>query len=90
MRGTPGCVIRPGQDETEAAPDLDLHQACRSPYKTTVRGLFEFDQSILEKLKNAKRIYLDFENDDDDSIEVQTPKAGEVLGALKFCEQNRK
>jgi hypothetical protein len=58
--------------------------------KTTVRGLFEFDQSILEKLKNAKRIYLDFENDDEDSVEVRTPRAGEVLGALKFCEENRK
>lgn len=58
--------------------------------KTTVRGLFEFDPSILEKLKNAKRVYLDFENDEDDSIEVQTPRAGEVLGALKFCEENRK
>jgi invasion protein IalB len=58
--------------------------------KTTVRGLFEFDQSILDKLKNAKRVYLDFENDEDDSVEVQTPKAGEVLGALKFCEENKK
>jgi hypothetical protein len=58
--------------------------------KTTVRGLFEYDQAILDRLKKAKRVYLDFENDEDDSIEVQTPKAGEVLGALKFCEENRK
>ena len=58
--------------------------------KTTVRGLFEYDQSILEKLKAAQKFYLDFENDEDDSIELQTPKAGEVLGALKFCEDNRK
>jgi hypothetical protein len=58
--------------------------------KTTVRGLFEYDDAILEKLKAAKRVYLDFENDEDDSIEVQTPQAGEVLGALKFCEENRK
>ena len=28
--------------------------------KTTVRGLFEFDQSILEKLNNARELYLDF------------------------------
>jgi hypothetical protein len=55
-----------------------------------VRGLFEYDQTILEKLKQAQKFYLDFENDEDDSIEVQTPKAGEVLGALKFCEDNRK
>jgi hypothetical protein len=58
--------------------------------KTTVRGLFEYDQSILEKLKAAQKFYLDFENDEDDSIEMQTPKAGEVLGALKFWEDNRK
>jgi hypothetical protein len=58
--------------------------------KTTVRGLFEYDQTILEKLKAAQKFYLDFENDEDDSIELQTPKAGEVLGALKFCEDNRK
>jgi hypothetical protein len=30
------------------------------------------------------------EDDDDDSIEVQIPRAGEVLGALKFCEENKK
>jgi len=58
--------------------------------ETTVRGLFEYDQSILEKLKAAQKFYLDFENDEDDSVELQTPKAGEVLGALKFCEDNRK
>ncbi len=58
--------------------------------KTTVRGVFEYDQSILEKLKSARKFYLDFANDDDDSIELETPKAGEVLGALKFCEDNRK
>jgi hypothetical protein len=57
---------------------------------TTVRGLFEFDQTILDELKRAKRIYLDFANDEDDSIEVKMPQAGEVLGALKFCEENRK
>src|ERR1700754_1595787 len=39
--------------------------------KTTVRGLFEYDQAILDRLKKAKRVYLDFENDEDDSIEVQ-------------------
>ena len=58
--------------------------------KTTVRGLFEYDQSIFDALSKAKRLSLDFENDDDDSIEVQVPKAGEVMGALKFCEENRK
>ena len=58
--------------------------------KTTVRGLFEYDQAILDILSKAKRLSLDFENDDDDSIEVQVPKVGEALGALKFCEENRK
>ena len=58
--------------------------------KTTVRGIFEFDKSIMDKLSKAKRLTIDFEDDDDDSIEMQTPRAGEVLGALKFCEENRK
>jgi hypothetical protein len=58
--------------------------------KTTVRGVFEFDQSILDALSNAKRLSLDFEDDDDDSIEMQTPRAGEALAALKYCEENRK
>lgn len=57
--------------------------------KTTVRGIFELDQSILDKLAKAKRITLDFEDDDDDSIEIQTPRLGEALGALKFCEENK-
>jgi invasion protein IalB len=58
--------------------------------KTAVRGILEFDQSILDALSKAKRLTVDFENDDDDSIEVQIPRAGEVLGALKFCEENKK
>ena len=58
--------------------------------KTTIRGVFEFDQSILDALSKGKRLTLDFEDDDDDSIEIQIPKAGEVLGALKFCEENGK
>jgi hypothetical protein len=57
--------------------------------KTTIRGLFEFDQSILDALSRAKRLSIDFEDDDDDSIEIRTPRAGEVLGALKFCEENK-
>ncbi|OKO89920.1 hypothetical protein AC629_05860 [Bradyrhizobium sp. NAS80.1] len=58
--------------------------------KTTVRGIFEYDQSIMDRLSKAKRLTLDFENDDDDSIEMQIPRAGEALAALKFCEENRK
>ena len=72
--------------------DDDIYKSSRWEVmdKTTVRGVFEYDQSILEKLKSARKFYLDFANDDDDSIELETPKAGEVLGALKFCEDNRK
>ena len=58
--------------------------------KTTVRGIFEFDQKIMDRLSKAKRLTLDFEDDDDNSIEFQTPRAGEALAALKFCEENRK
>lgn len=58
--------------------------------KTTVRGIFEFDQSIMDRLSKAKRLTIDFDDDDDDSIEMQVPRAGEALAALKFCEENRK
>jgi invasion protein IalB len=58
--------------------------------KTTVRGIFEYDQSMMDRLTKAKRLSLDFEDDDDDSIEMQIPRAGEALAALKFCEENRK
>jgi hypothetical protein len=55
-----------------------------------VRGIFEFDQSILDALTKAKRLSIDFDDDDDESIEVEIPRAGEALAALKFCEENRK
>jgi hypothetical protein len=58
--------------------------------KTTVRGVFEFDQAIVDAMSKAKRLTIDFEDDDDDSIELQTPRAGEALAALKYCEENRK
>ena len=59
--------------------------------KTTLRGVFEYDQKIIDAFTNARRLSIDFENDDDDnSIEFQTPRAGEALAALKFCEENRK
>ncbi|MCK1360806.1 hypothetical protein [Bradyrhizobium sp. 199] len=57
---------------------------------TTVRGIFEYDQSMMDRLSKAKRITLDFEDDDEDSIEMQMPRAGEALAALKFCEENRR
>ena len=58
--------------------------------KTTVRGIFEYDQKIIDAFSNARRLSIDFEDDDDDSIEFQTPRAGEALAALKYCEENRK
>jgi hypothetical protein len=59
--------------------------------KTTVRGVFEFNPSILDALGQVKRISIDFENeDDDDSTEFEAPRLGEALAALKFCEENRK
>jgi len=58
--------------------------------KTTVRGVFEYDQKIIDAFTKAKRLSIDFEDDDDNSIEFQTPRAGEALAALKFCEENRK
>jgi hypothetical protein len=58
--------------------------------KNTVRGIFEFNQSILDALGKAKRLSLDFDDDDDDSTEFDIPRAGEALAALKFCEENRK
>jgi hypothetical protein len=51
---------------------------------------FEFDPSILDMLPAAKRISSDFENDDDDdSMEFETPRIGEAIAALKFCEENK-
>ena len=58
--------------------------------QTTVRGVFEFDQAIVDAMSKAKRLTIDFEGDDDDSIEFQTPRAGEALAALKYCEENKK
>ena len=48
--------------------------------KTSVRGVFEFDQRIMDRLSSATRL----------SVEFETPRAAEVLAALKFCEENRK
>ena len=58
--------------------------------KTTLRSVFEFDDVIMDRLSRAKQLSLDFEDDDDNSIELKTPRAGEMLAALKFCEENRK
>lgn len=58
--------------------------------KNTVRGIFEFDASLLDKLTKAKRLHIDFDDDEDESIEFEMPRAAEAMAALKFCEENRK
>jgi len=58
--------------------------------KNTVRGVFEYDQKIIDAFTKAKHLAIDFDDDDDNSIEFKTPRAGEALAALKFCEENRK
>jgi len=58
--------------------------------KVAVRGVFEFDQRVMDRLSSAKRLLLDFEEDEDESIEFEIPGAAEMLAALKSCEENRK
>jgi hypothetical protein len=41
-------------------------------------------------MRCPKRLSVDFEDDEDESIEFETPRVGEALAALKFCEENRK
>jgi hypothetical protein len=56
--------------------------------KETLRGIFEFKQSILDTLSKGKKLTLDFDGDDE-TAEFNIPRAGEALAALKFCEENR-
>ena len=58
--------------------------------KNTVRGVFEFDAALLDKVTKAKRLHIDFDDDEDESIEFEMPRAAEAMAALKFCEENRK
>ena len=58
--------------------------------KTTIRGVFEFDDAIMDRISRAKQLSIDFDDDDDNSIELKTPRANEMLSALKYCEENRK
>ena len=46
--------------------------------------------SILDTLAKAKLLTIDFEDDEDNSVEVKIPRMGEALAALKFCEENKK
>jgi len=58
--------------------------------KTTLRGVFEFDDAIMDRISRARQLSIDFEDDDDNSIEFKTPRANEMMAALKYCEENRK
>jgi invasion protein IalB len=58
--------------------------------KTAARLTFEFSQSILDRLAKAKLLTIDFEDDEDNSVEIKIPRMGEALAALKFCEENKK
>ena len=58
--------------------------------KTTLRGIFEFNQSTLEALGRAKSLKINFEDDDDDdSTDFDIARAPEAVAALKFCEENK-
>lgn len=58
--------------------------------EAAVRGVFEFDQRIMDRLSRSNRLLLDFEEDEDESIEFEIPRAAEMLAALRFCEESRK
>jgi hypothetical protein len=58
--------------------------------EAAVRGVFEFDQRIMDRLARSQRLSLDFEEDEDESVEFEIPRAAEMLTALRFCEENRK
>lgn len=58
--------------------------------KTGIRGVFDFDQKILDGFSGAERLFVDVGDDEDDSIELAIPRATRMLAALKSCQENRK
>jgi len=58
--------------------------------KTGIRGVFDFDQKILDGFSGAERLIIDVGDDEDDSIELEIPRATRMLAALKSCQENRK
>lgn len=56
--------------------------------RTTLRGIFKFDASVFDSLSKAKILRLDFGNDQ--RTDFKFPDSAAMLGALKFCEENRK
>lgn len=57
--------------------------------KTAIRGVFDFDQKILDGFAGAERLSVDVGDDKDDSIELEIPRATRMLAALKSCQENR-
>lgn len=58
--------------------------------KTAIRGIFEYNEKIMGVLAKANMLSIDFQDDDDNSVEIKIPRVGEALAALKFCEENKK
>ena len=70
---------------------LSLKPLCRR--HTPVRRGCEiriYDARELGRIGLCLTLLAEISIDDDDSIEMQIPRAGEALAALKFCEENRK
>jgi hypothetical protein len=58
--------------------------------KTGIRGVFDFDQKILDGFSGAERLFVEAGDDEDDSIELEIPRATRMLAALKSCQENSK
>ncbi len=58
--------------------------------KTAIRGVFDFDQKVLDGFAGAERLSVDAGDDEDDFIEVEIPQATRMLAALKSCQENRR
>ena len=85
---SPGRMLR--ADFSTDRNDILKQSRWKVMNKVAVRGVFEFDQRIMDRLSKATRLSLDFEEDEDESIEFEIPSAAEMLAALKSCEENRK
>jgi hypothetical protein len=55
--------------------------------KTGIRGIFDFDQKILDGFSGAERLSFKI---GDHSAEMKIPRATQMLAALKSCQENRK
>lgn len=58
--------------------------------KTAIRGVFDFDQKILDGFSGAERLSVDVGDDENDSIEVEIPRATDMLAALRYCQESKK